>query len=405
MKLLSLATFKKQKAETADVPEASEPSAASEAREKPPARVFIQSSFQHGVDHIKRIFDTTAPANDDGRVEIRRGLIVIAGFFGVLGGWAALAPLDAGVTAGGVIVVSGSRQAVQHRDGGIVTRLAVKDGDKVERGQILLELATVEISAREQAQRGELVELEALRARLFAESVGSKEVIEPATWASLAPEERAEANAVLARQQQELGIRKGSLSAQSNVLSQRRQELRSRISGYDEQIKSVDTQTKLIEDELDGVRQLYEKGYAPLNRVRALERQRADLIGQRGSLTAQIQQTRETIGETSMQGISITQDRAQEIAQQIRDTDTRIAQLRPQLVATRAQLEQSRIRAPASGTVMGLNVVTVGGVVAPGARLMDIVPADQPLIIEARVRPEDADDLHPGMSTLVRLTA
>jgi HlyD family secretion protein len=368
-------------------------------------RKKLLAPWKGAVARLQKTLDFQAPRDDAGGVEIRNGLIVLIAFFGVIGGWAAFAPLDAGVSAPGVIVVSGNRQTLQHRDGGIVSRLLAKDGDHVAKGQVLVELSTVELSAKAQAEYGELFELEAMRARLTAESTGTQTITPPATWASLSLDERAIADAVLARQQRELSVRKTALSAQSSVLAQRKSGIRARIEGIQEQIRSVDTQLTLIEDELVGVRQLNEKGFAPLTRVRALERSRADLVGQKGSLLSQVQQAKESIGETSMQDLSIHSDRSQEIAQQMRDADTRIAELRPQLTATRTQLEQARIRAPVAGTVVGLRVFTVGGVIAPGAPILDVVPEAQPLVIQAQIKPEDADDLRPGMTTQIRFTA
>lgn len=345
-------------------------------------------------------------ANDDsGRTHIRLGLIVIGLFFGVLGTWAAFAPLDAGVTASGVVVVSGNRQTVQHRDGGIVSRIHVKEGDRVRKDQILLELADVELNSQYNALLGEAIELEALRSRLLSESAHSEKIAPPPSWARLRPEEKAIADAVLLRQQQELDIRRASLGAQSGVLRQREAQLQARIGGYRAQIASTDEQIRLINEELEGVRTLSAKGLVPLTRVRALERTAADLVGTRASLTAQIEQARQGIGESSLQNLSLREGRSEDIAADMRSADTRLADVLPKLEAARAQLDRSLIRAPTSGTVVGLTVFTEGGVVRAGEKLMDIVPDAQPLVVEAKIRPEDADDLRIGMKTQVRFTA
>lgn len=341
---------------------------------------------------------------DDPARDIRRGLVVGAIFFLGFGGWAAFAPLDAGVVAPGVVVVSGYRQAVQHRDGGTVSALHVKEGDRVTRGAILIEFAATEIQAQERALFGQFIELDATRARLLAESAEQRTIPVPASWAAFQAPDRALAETILARQQREMNTRRSSLGAQVGVLGQRREQLTSRIGGYDNQITSLDRQSVLIGDELDGLRTLAEKGLVPLPRIRALERQQAEIDGRRAELVASIAQTREAMGETRLQSLSIVGQKAEDRAASLRDVEMRLADVSPRLEAIRAQLERTRVRAPASGLVVGLTANTVGGVVAPGARIMDVVPENQPLVIEARVRPEDADDLKVGMRTEIRFS-
>ena len=342
--------------------------------------------------------------SDDPRNEVRTGLVIAGLFFGLFGGWAAFAPLDSAVVAPGVVVVSGSRQTVQHRDGGIVTRLPVREGDRVQKGQILLELATSELAAQEQASAVQVIELEATRARLIAESAGLATVPRPATWANLPPEYQQTARVVLARQQNELQARRNSLNSQVAVLNQRSQQLSSRIEGYRSQIDSVGEQSRLIQDEVQGVRSLAERGLVPLPRLRALERTQAELQGRRGELTAAIEQAREGIGESRLEAISARQRQAEQREAQLREADTQLAELYPRLQAVREQLERARVRAPATGRVVGLKVFTEGGVVRAGEPLMDIVPEQQPLVVEARVRPTDIDDLRVGQRSEVRFS-
>jgi HlyD family secretion protein len=341
---------------------------------------------------------------DDPSRDIRRGAIISALFFLGFGGWAAFAPLDAGVVAPGVVVVSGYRQAVQHRDGGTVSALHVTEGERVTRNEILLEFAATEIQAQERALFGQFIELDAMRARLLAENAEQRTIPVPPSWAAFQAPDRALAETILARQQREMNTRRSSLGAQVGVLGQRRQQLNSRIDGYRNQIISLDRQSVLIEDELAGLKTLAEKGLVPLPRIRALERQQAEIDGRRAEMVASIAQTREAMGETRLQSLSIVGEKAEDRAAALRDVEIRLADVTPRLQALRAQLERTRVRAPASGLVVGLTANTVGGVVAPGARIMDVVPENQPLVIEARVRPEDADDLKAGMRTEIRFS-
>ncbi len=322
-----------------------------------------------------RLGGPSPPASsDDGRAEIRRGGLAVLLFFGGFLGWAALAPLDAAVVAQGVVVVAGNRQTVQHRDGGAVSVLAVEEGQRVQEGDILIELGAPEVRAQERSLFSQVVDLQIRRARLLAETAGGRAMVKPAEWEAFTAENRAEADAAW-----DLHLR-GSRGRPSS-------EIDARIAGYNEEIIAVGRQETLINEELVGMRELAEEQLVPLTRVRALERSLAELQGRRGELRAMIAAARENRNDT------------------LRDVQSRLAEIEPQLISAQAQLEQTRIRAPATGAVVGLTVHTEGGVIRAGERIMDIVPEQQDLVVEARVRPEDADDLTIGLRTEVKITA
>lgn len=345
-------------------------------------------------------------ANEDGPwVEGRVGLAAIIVFFGVFGLWAALAPLDAGVVAAGEVKVAGNRQVVQHRDGGVISRLAVREGDHVAANQILIELSAVELAAQERGLAAQAIELEASRERLIAESARRTEITRPASWDAMPPEYVELADAVLARQQDELRARRSAISAQTGVVGQRQSQMGARIAGYRDQIDSVDQQSALVNDELSGLRALQAEGFAAETRVRAAERTAAELTGRRAELRALIEQTHEGIGEARMQSLSIREDRAQLIAQELRVVETQLSEVQPRLQAVRVQLEGSRVRAPAAGVVVGLTVFNEGAVLAPGEHILEIVPDEQDMIMQVNVRPLDADNVHVGQVTNVRLAA
>lgn len=319
---------------------------------------------------------------DDARNEIRFGVGVLVSFFVIFLGWAAFAPLDAAVVAPGVVVVSGARQTVQHRDGGIVSHILVEDGQRVEQGEILIELSAPEVLARKEALLSQVLDLQMQRAQLMAQQAGSRRIEAPPEWAGLPPEDRETARAALERHRREGASRQAALRTQRAGSA-----VDARIAGYQEEIVSVDRQDQLLEDELTGVRSLADRGLMPLTRVRALERAQAELDGRRAELRAAI--------ATALE----------ERAEQVRDVEARLAQLLPQLAGARAELENTLMRAPVAGVIVGLQANTVGGVIRPGEPVMDIVPEGQDLIVEAQVRPEDADDVHPGLVSEVRITA
>ncbi|MBK8544764.1 MAG: HlyD family type I secretion periplasmic adaptor subunit [Caulobacteraceae bacterium] len=343
--------------------------------------------------------------NDNPWREGRIGVVVMALFFGVFGLWAALAPLDAGVVALGEVIVSGNRQVVQHREGGVISRVAVAEGDHVTEGQILLELSAVELAAQERALAGQSIELEASRERLLAEAGRSTQVQRPASWDSLPPEYVTLADAVLARQQDELEARRTAVWAQTGVQGQRQSQMSARIAGYQEQIVAIDRQNALIGEELDGLRTLAQEGFAAETRVRSVERAQSELQGRRAELQGLIEQSREGIGEARMQSVSIRGDRAQLIAQELRVTETQLSDVMPRLQAVRTQLEASRVRAPAAGVVVGLSFFNQGAVIGPGEHILEIVPDEQDMIMRVRIRPIDADNVAVGQPVNVRLSA
>jgi HlyD family secretion protein len=196
--------------------------------------------------------------------------------------------------------------------------------------------------------------------------------------------------------------RSGAVSAQQSVLGQRAQQLVQQQGGYVKQRQALEEQQRLIGEELAGLRSVAEKGFASMNRVRALERAQADLQGQEAQMTAEYARAGEGIGEAKMQSLSVSRDRLEQVESDLKDTQSKISEVLPKLVATREQLEHSQVRAPATGQVVGLQVFTVGGVVAPGQKLMDIVPDGKELVIQAQLKPTDADDAFPGQKAQVR---
>jgi HlyD family secretion protein len=348
--------------------------------------------------------------DDDAAIDTPRRELWIGGgiagaFFVGLLGWAALTPLDAGAFAQGIVAVSGSRQAVQHRDGGIVTAINVVEGQQVAKGDVLLKISASELIAVERGLTGEVIALLAQRARLMAERGGFSRITAPPEFAALAPKDRPLAADALQGQRLLFEARRNSIQTERGVLGQRLRQHSEQINGFNHQMRSNRDQQRLIGDELQGLRGLVSKGFVSINRIRAIERNAAELDGNYGSYRADVARSSEAIGETRMQIVGLDKQRMEEVAAQMRDVQVRLDELQPKLIAAREQLERSTVRAPASGRVVGLKMFTVGGVAAGGETLMEIVPQDRALIIEGKASPTDADDLRPGMATQVRFSA
>ena len=339
---------------------------------------------------------------DNPRRELVIGGMIIVLFFVIFLGWAALAPLDAGAYAQGQVAISGNRQAVQHREGGVVSALLVAEGDTVRAGQVLLQLSSGELKATERGVASQVYALIAQRARLVAERDRLSSVPTPPEFANLPAEDQLLARESLRIQQQQFGARRTGRSTETGVLGQRVAQLNEQIAGYEGQIVANIEQQRLIQDELAGMRSLAEKGYAPLTRVRALERTAAQLDGELGSLRAQIAQSREAVGETRLQMSSVSTKMNEDVADQLRMIDVQLNELRPRMVELRAQIARNEVRAPASGEVVGLTIFTQGGVIQAGQTLMEIVPRDASQVIVAQIAPNDVDNLRVGQDTEVR---
>lgn len=341
-------------------------------------------------------------ASDAPGRDIRLGAAIFVAFFVVFLGWAAFARLDAGAYAQGEVAVSGNRQAVQHREGGVVSALKVAEGDHVTRGQVLVELASGELIATERGLAGQVYALLAQRARMTAERDRLAAVPTPPELTGLPAEDQALADEAMRLQRLQFAARRVGRGTETGVLSQRSQQLEQQIAGLERQIASNLEQRRLIVEELDGVRSLAAQGYAPLTRVRALERTAASLEGEEGSLRAQVARAREAIGETRLEMSGVTTKLNEDVAEQLKQVEVQLNELGPRLAETRAQIARNQVRAPATGQVVGLSVFTVGGVIQPGQVLMEIVPDDASQVIVASVSPADIDNLRPGLSTEVK---
>ena len=349
-------------------------------------------------------FDERASLTDraDPMGDIRVGLIIAVLFFVVLLGWAAVARLDAAAVASGRLVVSGQRQSVQHRDGGVVAEIRVKEGAKVKKGDVLIRLAAADVRAQERALAGQSIALLAQRARLQAEQAGQSSIAPPPQFASLTGEDRADANRAMALQLNQLRTRSAVLSAQRRVLGERTSQASSQGQGYSRQVAALDEQLRLINEELNSLRDVAAKGFVSMNRVRALERAKAELEGQRGQNLATVASSGSQAGQSRLEVLEAQNNYYQQIATELREVDSALAESLPKWEAARDQLARTEIRAPATGTVVGLSVFTPGGVIEPGQKLMDIVPDRMPLTIEARISPNDADDIRVGQRAFVR---
>lgn len=337
------------------------------------------------------------------RGPIAAGTAIILIAFGGFGTWAGLAPLNSAAIAPAVVVVESARKTVQHLEGGIIKEILIDEGSTVETGQVLIRLDDTRARTSYDLLQGQLDAALALQYRLMAERDGVKEIAFPPELVSRRNDPAIAQ--ILSAQERLFVARRKAQQGQAAVLRQRMAQFREEITGLRAQQRSKERQIALIREEYKGVKELYDKGIERKPRLLALERAEALLEGERGELIALVSRAEQAIGEAELRIIDLDNSFQQDVATQLRDTEVRVAELRDRLRAQEDVLQRVDIRAPQPGVVVGLKFRSRLGVIPPGAAIMDIVPSEDRLIVEARVRPEDVDVVRVGQTAQIRLTA
>ena len=331
------------------------------------------------------------------------GIVVLGTFVGGFGVWAAMAPLESAAVAPGIVGVTGKRKTIQHLEGGIVAAILVREGERVRAGQDLAVLDDTEaramLSRLEAAAHSEA----ALQARLKAERDGSADVNFP-DWLRRAMDGSG-AGEALAAQERIFEARAATVEGRVSIYGRRMAQLREEIGGLEGEIDAQDRQVALLGEEISDLRVLYEKNLVSRQRLLALQRLQAEVEGERARNRARIARARQDIEETRLLVADLHHTRLNEVVAELQDVEARLLDLRERISAAQDVFARTRIAAPVSGTVVGLQVFTVGGVVGPGSALMDIVPSGVALVIEARVKPMDIDSVSVDQPAEVRLTA
>ena len=350
------------------------------------------------------LFSTdVAATDDDPATEIRGGALIIGAFVGLFLLWGASTPLDAAATASGQISVSGHDQIVQHREGGVVASVDVVEGQHVSAGQVLVELAPEDVGAQARSLRAQMISLQAQRARLTSEVEGKSAIQWPESFATLTGDDLRTALDATQSQQAQFNAGLGALRAEQAINVRKAAGLSQQIQGSQGQLESVSRQQVLLDQQLQGVRGLAEKGYASQNAVRNLERTAADLSGSRAQHAADIADFHQQQAEAFLQSSSLEKQRSQTAAGALRDTEDQLNDVIPKYEAARAQLERGTLRAQSDGTVTGLSVFAPGAVVVPGEKIMEVVPTHPTLVVDGRLSASDVEGVRVGRKAEVRL--
>ncbi len=335
--------------------------------------------------------------------ELRAGLRVLLFAGGILGGWATLVPMSGAVVAPGVLVVESTVKKVQHPSGGVVAAIKVHDGSHVAAGDLLLRLDETQARANNQMLTKQLEQVQMRIARLEAERDGASDVHLPHGLSERTGDDSIAE--LLASERSLFKARAVTRNSQRELLRSHSQQLGEQIIGLDAQAKSKTAQIELISRELTGVQDLYNKGLSTVTRLAGLQREAARLEGERGQITSAIAEARSKISETELQLLRVDQDFRAEVMKDLREAQDKEGELVERSVAANDLLQRIDIRAPAAGLVHELSVHTIGGVIAPGELIMEIVPDADDFVIEARLSPQDIDQVKQGQTTHVRFSA
>lgn len=351
-------------------------------------------------------YDTHNPHSPDQRARptILTGLMLMAVLFGVVGTWAAFMPLAAGAIAPGRIISESNRKEIQHLEGGIVREILVKDGATVEAGQPLVRMDATTAKAKSEQVLAQYLATKATESRLIAERDGKDTIAFPEEYVK-AESTNTKVKEVLDTQRQLFKTRREAVEGEIGVLNQKIAQSDDEIRGLKDQIASSNTQISLLGQEIDTVAALVKSGNATRPRLLALQRQQADLVGQRGQAQAMVSRANQTISESKISILNRKNEFQNKVAAELKDTQVQLANLEEQARATGDVARRVEVTAPIAGTVTNLKIHTVGGVVQPGETLLSLVPAGDDLIVEARVNPQDIDVVREGLIAQVRLTA
>jgi HlyD family type I secretion membrane fusion protein len=332
------------------------------------------------------------------------GAAVVLVFIVLAGIWASFVKINGAVSAPGQVRAEFSRRTLRQRDGGVVSALYVHEGDLVKAGQPLIQFAPTQPKAAVDVMRNQVDSTTAQAARYEAEMTGKSAIAFPADMIERAKTDPAVA-ALMRDQQLVFDSRRALMNDQRSVYKQQIEQLKARIGGLNLQIAANEQSAALIREQLKSYQTLYEKGYASRTTVLNLQRTLSDMGGQKGANIAQVTTTQEQIGEVTVNLAKLTQQAQAEAAEGLRDSQVRLADALPRLRAAEESLEGATVRSPIDGYVLGLTQFTVGAAAGSGERLMDIVPANEPLIIESHIKPTDIDDAKVGQKARVMFSA
>ncbi|MBL4843502.1 MAG: HlyD family type I secretion periplasmic adaptor subunit [Rhodospirillales bacterium] len=342
---------------------------------------------------------TARELETDVRPLVRIGLLILILGVGSVFLWAATARINSAATASGVVAPFSGRQSVQHLEGGIIRDILVRNGARVQGGDVLIRLDDTRARASFDLLNNRYLNALATQARLIAERGGKDRIQFPA------PLYDPKYAGIVESQETLFQSRMNAFRGELDLYDERIKELRREIIGTQEQKTASEQQVGIVKEELAMVKPMVDLGYARRTRLLQLESRLVEVLGNIGRFSADIARIEQQIQQVKSSQAQLTRDNLQTINTELRDIQGEISDLNERLRSAEDILVRSDIKAPRSGTVTNLQFSTVGGVIPPGAQVLEIVPQDDKLVIEARVSPNDIDVVHEGLEVNIRVTA
>ena len=342
-----------------------------------------------------------------GRFSAGRALVLgfggVAVLVGGLLGWSVFASISGAVIAAGLVEVESGHQFVEHIEGGTVSEILVRDGDRVQQGDVLLRFSDSKVRSEEAILKAQFAELVARQNRLEAEFTDAESVVWDDELKAMAADPQVQE--ILDGQVRLFRAREAARGGEVARLREQIGQAHEEIAGLEAQAASLTDQEALIDRELEAQRTLFDKGLTRLDRLMAVERAKENLEGRAGAIAADIARARGKIAELEIQILQIDARRIEEAEEQARDVQARENEVRERLASVRTSLGQMEVRAPVSGEVFGLTVLAPQEVVRPGEPILQIVPEDAGLVVMARLNPIDVDQVYPGQEAKLRFSA
>jgi len=333
---------------------------------------------------------------------IAAGYLTIILGFGGFGTWAAVAPIASGVVASGTVSVESNRKTVQHLEGGIVSEIVAKEGDIVEPGDVVLRLDPTQALGTYTYQRDRVGLLQAQEARLIAESTNADAISLPP---ELLKQNSPAIEAAITLQKTIFGDRRRTMDGQIGILQARIDQLKEAVAGLLEQRDAVDQQTKSLQAEVQRLTQGQQNGAVAVNQISQATRAQLNMQGDHGSINTEIAKLRQTISETQLQIVQVSQEFVERAGGEMRDVRDQLSETTEKAGAAKDVLDRTVIRAPVRGMLQNIRVHTKGGVIRAAEPVMDIIPLDDNLVVTAKVRPIDIDNVKVGLKAEVRFSS
>ncbi|MBL8488132.1 MAG: HlyD family type I secretion periplasmic adaptor subunit [Rhodocyclaceae bacterium] len=333
---------------------------------------------------------------------VRTGMLVIFVAFVLGGGWLALAPLAGAVVAPGFVKVDMNRKTVQHQEGGIVKQILVRDGERVREGQTLLILDDVRSDAGLDLLRNQHDSERARHARLLAERALASRLEFPQ---DLATRGEGRVREILQRERGLFEARKLTLDSQIALLHAQIRQSGNEAAAWAEQVRAEETAVRLQREELAANEGLVTQGFVQKTRILGLQRAVAEYEARLGEHRANLASARQKATDFELRILQLRNQFSQQAADDLKESTNRLAEVEERLRPSRDAVERQNVVAPVAGEVVDLKITSVGGVVGPREPIMDIVPRNGKLIVEARIRTEDVNYVHVGSEADIRLTA